>query len=231
MVLGSSLAHGIAKKCKRDGLEKFNGRLAEVKQKVLGFRVKRAAKYRYLQEAYNFLYQQHGLFLDLFGDKSGKDKKAWFLFFGVWPKKVEINKTERIIWELTGHKESAKDPRGNFDVKPGVIFGDHAVARYFETYDGETDFAKILRNNRQDVDALIHAHQYLSEKINLDSIKDNAVQLYGNRGVIRCLWIPENNVLEVKTIISYDAMPPEQAKEYRALISTNHVSQWRNYHK
>ena len=230
MVLGSSLAHGVAARYSREALEDFEGRLPEIESKLDALKKKRAARYRFLQNAYWYLYQAHAVAAMHEGNLNGKDKSASFIFIGLWPKKYRVNGEDKPFFELRQHTEYAKYPVGMFDGEPLVIMGKHAIARYMETY-GETDLAKIFRENFVDVSALVLASIRKRNDVAKNTSKEDAIQLYGEKGVIKCLWLPSERVLEIKTIISYDAMPQAQADEYRALRDYRMVSQWRNYHK
>lgn len=227
MVLGSSVAHGMASKSFREAVSLFKEREEQIIGDIKKIKFKRAAHYRFIQKALEFLYQEYCIAAVYSGDRSGKDKTAYYIIAGLKPSiYVEKDMLEQPYFDLVGHVVLAKSPA--IDFTPTARLSRHAVARFMQTY-GLSDINQIFKSNVEDANALIYASRVIKADPELALGSNKAWQVYGNRGLIKFVFIPEKLLIDVKTVISYDSMTPSQSVEYKALAGKEMLSKWHNY--
>ena len=220
MTMGSSLAHGLAKKELREYAEDFAARFSQLESKLLSKNSKRASRYRQIRDSLLELYGDEVVLFSEDGTATGKKKNdsALIIAFAPYYEEDELG----MMFHL--HTLSARSP--SIKVFQISKFNKHSIARFYQTYELET-MAEIFRNNPEDIEALITLGASLIQKC--ADTKIQPLQLSLSKGVIRFLFDPTENLMEVKTIIAYSAMTPEISSEWENLIGKNMAIGWKNY--
>jgi len=220
MTMGSSLAHGLAKKELREYAEDFATRFSQLESKLLSETSKRASRYRQIRDSLLELYGDEVVLFSEDGTTTGKKKNdsALILAFAPYYEEDELG----MMFHF--HKLSARSP--SIKVSQISKFNKHSIARFYQTYELES-MAEIFRNNFDDIVALMTLEASLIKKCAKEKIQP--LQLSLSKGVMRFLFDPIENLMDVKTIIAYSAMTPEISSEWENLIGKNMAIGWKNY--
>jgi len=218
MVLGSSLAHGVASRAITQSTVDFKQKVQAMRKKVDAVRHKRAARYRALCAGIKDVFSDNLLFFNSEGDQNGKDKKAFCNYLGFTPSDDGC---------LAIHFVSLRAKDLTMKAVDKMIINEHSYARLLQTYRTKDIKEIFTQNKKADLMRLLCCWSYLDGNDRQFITQGHALAL--EKGELRFCWDKKEKVIRMRTIISYDAMSPIRADEVRNLIPTGTPYEWRSY--
>ena len=204
--MGASLAHGVSKRRIRDGMNDWQEKIDTLLEKHRPGKAKRAAIFRAWRKVLTEIYKDRIIYKLNNGRQDGKDKKAshWLL---VWdPCTVDRENKEELVILFSSIKLKAR----NADPEDHEIaeMTTHCLARLYQTYHID-NFEQFVETEKTYL-AVLLILKMMFVTGELDA--SDTYALTTTKGIILFGFIQETMTIQLKTIISFEAMSPSKAE-------------------